>query len=67
MNSSSPALSALVWWLIPLVAVFGSIVYVVWVSKFQSKFDKDTHRSMGKFAKFQNTFKDKQNGSKEEK
>ena len=25
----------------------------------QSKFDKETHRSMGKFQKFQNTFKDK--------
>ncbi len=59
MSSSAPALSALVWWLSPLGAVFSSIVYVVWVSKFQSKFDKETHRSMGKFQKFQNTFKDK--------
>jgi hypothetical protein len=59
MNPTTPALSALVWWLIPLVAVFGSIVYVVWVSKFQSKFDKDTHRSMHKFARFQNSFKEK--------
>jgi len=48
-----------VWWLIPLVAVFISIIYVVWIAKFQSKFDKDTHRSMGKFQKFQNSFKDK--------
>jgi len=59
MNPNTPAVSALFWWLIPLVAVFGSIVYVVWISKFQSKFDKDTHRSMGKFAKFQNSFKEK--------
>jgi hypothetical protein len=59
MSSSAPSLSAFVWWLIPLVAVFTSIIYVVWVSKFQSKFDKDTHRSMGKFQKFQNSFKDK--------
>jgi hypothetical protein len=59
MNPTTPALSALVWWLIPLIAVFGSIVYVVWVSKFQSKFDKDTHRSMNKFARFQNSFKEK--------
>jgi len=59
VSSSAPSLSAFVWWLIPLVAVLSSIVYVVWVSKFQSKFDKDTHRSMGKFQKFQNSFKDK--------
>lgn len=46
-------LSALVWWLIPLFAFIGAIAYVIWVSKFQSKYENETNRSVGRFQKFQ--------------
>jgi hypothetical protein len=55
-QSSTTAFSALVWWTIPIVGVLGSIIYVVWISKFQDKFDNQTNRSVGKFKEFQKTF-----------
>jgi len=56
---SSSAASALVWWLIPIVAVAGAIVYGVWISKYKSKFDNQTNRSVNNFKKFQSTFRPK--------
>ncbi len=46
-------LSAFVWWLIPLFAFLGAIAYVIWVSKFQSKYQNQTNRSVNRFQKFQ--------------
>lgn len=57
MNSTS--FSALIWWLIPVVAVVSTIGYTIWVSKYKAKFDNETNRSMNEFAKFQNSFKPK--------
>jgi len=56
---SSSAASALVWWLIPIVAVSGAIAYGVWISKYKSKFDNQTNRSVNNFKKFQSTFRPK--------
>ena len=49
----SAPLSALVWWLIPLAGFIGAIGYVIWVTKFQSKYENETNRSVGRFQKFQ--------------
>jgi len=54
---SPSSASALIWWLIPIVAVFGAIIYGVWITKYKSKFDNQTNRSVNNFKKFQNTFK----------
>jgi len=56
---SSSAASALVWLLIPIVAVSCAIIYGVWISKYKSKFENQTNRSVDKFKKFQNTFRPK--------
>lgn len=53
--TSSAPVSALIWWLIPLFALIGALVYVLWLSKFQSKFENETNRSVTKFRKFQNS------------
>jgi hypothetical protein len=50
-------LSAFVWWLIPLFAFIGAIIYVIWVSKFQSKYENQTNRSVDRFQRFQDSFK----------
>lgn len=52
-------LSAFVWWLIPLFAFIGSVGYVIWVSKFKSRYENQTNRSVDRFQKFQNSFDDK--------
>jgi hypothetical protein len=52
-NAESAPLSAFVWWLIPLFAFIGAIGYVIWVSKFQAKYENETNRSVGRFQKFQ--------------
>lgn len=52
----SAPLSAFVWWLIPLFAFLGAIGYVIWVSKFQSKYQNQTNRSVNRFQKFQESF-----------
>ena len=44
---------ALIWWLLPLFGVTGAILYVIWVSKFQHKFENQTERSVSKFQRFQ--------------
>lgn len=52
----NPAFSALIWWLIPLVAVTGAIIYVIWVSRFKEKFENETNRSVTSFQSFQRSF-----------
>ena len=58
----SPAFSALIWWLIPLIAVTGAIIYVIWVSRFKDKYQNETNRSVTSFQSFQRSF-DGTNGS----
>ena len=53
----SSAVSALIWWLVPLAAVLGALGYVLWVTKFQEKFQNETTRSVSQFQRFQNSFK----------
>ena len=57
MNSTTFA--ALIWWVIPIGAVLCAIGYGVWISKYKSKFDNETNRSVSNFQKFQSTFKHK--------
>jgi ABC-type bacteriocin/lantibiotic exporter with double-glycine peptidase domain len=54
---NAAAKAALVWWLIPIAAVTGAIIYVIWVSKFQDKYENKTNRSVDKFSSFQETFR----------
>ena len=56
-ESASAPLSALIWWLIPLTAAVGAAGYVIWVTKFQKKYENKTERSVGRFQSFQNSFK----------
>lgn len=55
----SAALSALIWWLLPLCALIGVLVYVTWVTKFKVNFQNKTQRSVGRFQRFQNSFDSK--------
>jgi len=54
-NSNAP-LSALVWWIIPIVALTGGLAYAYWVTSLKSKYDNQTERSVGRFKKFQDSF-----------
>lgn len=56
-NTSSAPLPALVWWIIPIIALIGGLSYAFWVSRLKSKFDNRTDRSVDRFQKFQDTFK----------
>jgi hypothetical protein len=58
LAASSPAFTALIWWLVPLAGVIGALVYILWVSKFKRKFEKGTSRSVNQFERFQNSFRD---------
>jgi hypothetical protein len=53
----SNAYSALIWWLVPLAAVLGALGYVLWVTKFQEKFQNETTRSVSQFQRFQSSFR----------
>ncbi|MFZ9226303.1 MAG: hypothetical protein EB044_02540 [Actinobacteria bacterium] len=57
MNSSSAPVSALVWWIIPIVALIGGLAYAYWVTRLKSKYDRNTERSVGRFRKFQESFR----------
>ena len=52
-QTHSSVTMALIWWLLPLFGVTGAIGYVIWVSKFQRKYENQTSRSVGKFQRFQ--------------
>jgi hypothetical protein len=55
----SSAFSALIWWLIPLAALIGALAYVLWITKFQQKFQNETTRSVNQFQRFQSSFRDR--------
>lgn len=59
----SPAFSALIWWLVPLAAVMGALGYVLWVTKFQERFQNETTRSVSQFQRFQSSFRSDSQGS----
>lgn len=63
---ASNAVAALIWWLVPLFGVTGAIIYVVWVSKFQDKYENETNRSVNKFQSFQETFREAPSSKLEE-
>lgn len=52
----SAAFAALIWWVVPALGLIGALGYVLWVSKFQSKFESETSRSVNNFQKFQSSF-----------
>ena len=54
-NSTAPV-SALVWWIIPIVALTGGLAYAYWVTRLKSKYENQTERSVGRFKKFQDSF-----------
>lgn len=55
---SSAAFAALIWWVVPGIALVGAIGYLTWVSRFKNKFESETHRSVGNFQKFQESFRE---------
>ncbi len=55
----SSATSALIWWLIPIAAVLCVLAYVLWVTKFQERFQNETTRSVTQFQRFQSSFRDR--------
>ena len=56
----SSAATALIWWIVPAVGLVGALFYVLWVSKFQSKYQQGTQRSVGQFQRFQESLRDSQ-------
>jgi hypothetical protein len=54
----NPAFAALIWWLVPLFAVTGAIIYVIWVSRFKDKYESETNRSVSAFQAFQRSFEE---------
>lgn len=56
----SNAFAALIWWVVPAVGLIGALGYVVWVTKFEGKFQQETQRSVGQFKRFQESLRDSQ-------
>lgn len=56
----SNAFAALIWWVVPAAGLIGGLSYVVWVTKFQGKFQQETQRSVGQFQRFQDSLRDSQ-------
>ena len=56
--AGSSAFAALIWWVVPAVGLFGAIGYVIWVSKYKSKFESETSRSVNQFQRFQDSFRE---------
>ena len=56
--AGSSTFAALIWWVVPAAGLFGAIGYVVWVSKYKSKFESETSRSVNQFQRFQESFRD---------
>ena len=56
----SNAFAALIWWVIPAAGLIGGLGYVVWVTKFEGKFQQETQRSVGQFQRFQDSLRDSQ-------
>jgi hypothetical protein len=53
----SSAFLALIWWVVPAIGLSGALLYVLWVSKFQGKYRKETQRSVGQFRRFQESLR----------
>ena len=56
----STAATALIWWVVPAMGLIGALGYVVWISKFQGKYQQETQRSVGQFQRFQDSLRDSQ-------
>ena len=56
----SNAFAALIWWVVPAAGLIGGLGYVVWVTKFEGKFQQETQRSVGQFQRFQDSLRDSQ-------
>lgn len=56
----SNAFLALIWWVVPALGLIGALGYVVWVTKFEGKFQQETQRSVGQFQRFQESLRDSQ-------
>lgn len=56
----SNAFAALIWWVVPAAGLIGALGYVVWVTKFQGKFQQETQRSVGQFQRFQDSLRESQ-------
>jgi hypothetical protein len=56
----SSAFLALIWWVVPALALSGALLYVLWVTKFEGKFQQETQRSVGQFQRFQESLRDSQ-------
>jgi type II secretory pathway component PulF len=54
--ATSSTFSALIWWVVPLIGVISAFGYVLWISRYQRRFENETHRSVGSFKKFQDSF-----------
>jgi hypothetical protein len=55
--AGSSTFAALIWWVVPVGALIGGLGYVLWISKFQRKFESETTRSVGNFQRFQDSFR----------
>lgn len=56
----SSAATALIWWTVPAMGLIGALSYVLWISKFQGKYQKGTQRSVSQFQRFQDSLRDSQ-------
>ena len=56
----SNAFAALIWWVVPAIGLIGALGYVLWVTKFEGKFQQETQRSVGQFQRFQDSLRDSQ-------
>jgi hypothetical protein len=56
----SNAFLALIWWVVPAAGLIGALGYVLWVTKFESKFQTKTKRSVHRFQRFQDSLRDTQ-------
>ncbi len=56
----SNAFAALIWWVVPAAGLIGALGYVVWVTKFEGKFQQATQPSVGQFQRFQDSLRDSQ-------
>ena len=49
-------IAPLIWWVVPLGGLIFAFAYVLWISRYKSKFENETNRSVGQFQKFQDSF-----------
>ena len=56
----SNAFLALIWWVVPAAGLIGALGYVLWVTKFEGKYQQETQRSVGQFQRFQDSLRESQ-------